>query len=135
MSLTSFLKQSQEIRTLLREHFPLPPKSASFPSVRALPLTQNYALVGQAFDYLLRFYMQRHNPHTSKQGSLIADFIKASLLGAELAGVEPNKTEAAALPFLENAHTHHECYLDDGKVTDELLGSCLDLAVIDGLVR
>ncbi|MFL5624001.1 MAG: hypothetical protein ACJ788_00205 [Ktedonobacteraceae bacterium] len=30
---------------------------------------------------------------------------------------------------------HHERYLEDGKVTDELLGSCLNLAIIDGLVR
>ena len=38
--------------------------------------------------------------------------------------------EVAALPLLERAHTHHERYLEDGKVTDELLESCIHLAII-----
>lgn len=138
MSLTGFLKQSEEVRTLLRKHFPCPLKSISFPLVQAPPLTGNYALIGQAFDYLLRFYMQRNNPYAPKQSHWVANFIKAQLSvhdGEDEQRHQRRTMEASALPLLEEAHIHHERYLVDGKVTDELLGSCFNLAIIDGLVR
>jgi hypothetical protein len=130
MSLTSFLSESPEIRSLLKTHFPLEYKSVVFPHMKAPPLTTNYALIGQAFDYLLRFYMQRHNPHAPRRGLWIADFVR------DTPATSSKKNVAnTALPYVENAHRNHERYLEDGQATDELLASCLDLAAIDGLFR
>jgi len=134
MSLTGFLKRSEETRALLREHFPYTSKIA-FPTVQAPPLTRNYAIVGQAFDYLLRFYIQKHNPSAPRQSHWVANLIRATLSGEDEELQQQKAMEAAALPLLERAHTHHERYLEDGKVTDELLESCIHLAIIDGLVR
>jgi hypothetical protein len=135
MSLTGFLKQSEETRALLREHFPYTFKSIAFPKVQAPPLTRNYAVVGQAFDYLLRFSIQRHNPYAPQRSAWVANLIRAPLSGEDEDLQQQKAMEASALPFLESAHRHHERYLEDGKVTDELLGSCINLAIIDGLVR
>jgi hypothetical protein len=62
MSLTSILsynnKQFQEFRTLLDDLFPTP-KYIDVGSIKVEPLTKNYALIGIAFDYLLRFSLMK----------------------------------------------------------------------------
>lgn len=62
MSLTSIInynnKQYKDFRTLLEELFPTP-KFESSVSIKAEPLTKNYGLSGTAFDYLLRFSLER----------------------------------------------------------------------------
>src|SRR5205807_3779618 len=60
MSLTGFLAQ-REIRARFRAEFPKPRMAVKKPLV-APPLSRRYALVGTAFDYLLRFYLHRRNP-------------------------------------------------------------------------
>src|SRR5450755_121439 len=135
MSLTSFLNESKEMRSLLKTHFPVEYKSVVFPHLKAPPLTTNYALIGQAFDYLLRFYIQRHNPNAPQKSHWIADFLRFTLKEGDEESRRQKRIEDAALPYLDNAHTNHERYLADGIVTDELLASCLDLAAIDGLFR
>lgn len=135
MSLTSFLKRSKEARALLQEHFPCPLKSVSFPPLLAPPMTANYRVVGQAFDYLLRFYIQRHNPHVPPTSMWVANMIKATLSGEGEEIEQLIAMETSALPFLETAHAHHKQYLADGIITDELLESCINLAIIDGIIR
>lgn len=137
MSLTGFLQQSREIRLALRETFPCTLKQRAFPALQAPPLTRNYALVGQAFDYLLRFHIQRENSFAPRQSHWVADWIRADLVAPEEdeQSMQEQQREIAARPFLEQAHAHHEAYLNDGKITDKLLTSCLNLAMIDGLVR
>jgi len=137
VSLTSFLKHSSDIRTALRQTFPLPRRQGIFPALQAKPLTTNFALVGQAFDYLLRFYIQRHNPCAPKKTHWVADWIRAELQvdADDEDGALLQERERAARTFLEKAHENHETYLATGEITDDLLRSCLDLASIDGLVR
>lgn len=137
MSLTSFLKQSNDVRMALRQTFPLPRRQGLFPALQAHPLTTNFALVGQAFDYLLRFYIQRHNPSAPEQTHWVADWILWELRvdAEDKEGVFLQEHERVARTFLEKAHDNHKAYLATGEVTDDLLRSCLDLASIDGLVR
>lgn len=122
MSLTSFLKRSGEMRALLHDNFPCPLAPKPFPLLKAPPLTRNYGVVGQAFDYLLRFYMQRNNPNPMRPhgNQWVADGVRDT---------------PSLLPFLKSAHLYHEHYLEDGNVTDELLESCLNLAILDGVRR
>lgn len=62
MSVTSILnynnKQHKAFRALLEESFPTP-KFEPCVSIKTKPLTKNYGLIGTAFDYLLRFSLER----------------------------------------------------------------------------
>src|SRR5437773_972190 len=61
MSLTSFLN-NPDVRKKFREEFPRQPVRRKLTPL-APPLTNNNSLVGTAFDYLLRFYLERLNPN------------------------------------------------------------------------
>ena len=59
MSLTSFLKD-REVKSLFKEYFKKPRMSTKNEPM-APPLTRHYPLVGTAFDYLMRFYLEYLN--------------------------------------------------------------------------
>ncbi len=62
MSLTSILsysnKEFKHFRNFLLEAFPTP-KLDDLQIIKCEPLTTNYMIVGTAFDYLLRFYLEK----------------------------------------------------------------------------
>lgn len=62
MSLTSFLR-NPDVRKKFHEEFPVFPKPELSPKTLPLAplLTKNPMLIGTAFDYLLRFYIERLN--------------------------------------------------------------------------
>ncbi len=60
MSLTSFLK-NQDVKEKFAQQFPMPEFNLE-KEILAPPRTKRYAMVGTAFDYLLRFYLKRLNP-------------------------------------------------------------------------
>jgi hypothetical protein len=61
MSLTRFITDPNhhELREQFKKSFPRPAFVLNDPLL-APPLTNNYAIVGAAFDYLLRFWMEHH---------------------------------------------------------------------------
>ena len=62
MSLTKFL-DLPHVKKRFSEKFALP-RSRLSGIIKAPPLTNHYGLVGTAFDYSLRFYLQRLNPNS-----------------------------------------------------------------------
>ena len=62
MSLTSILKYGdknfKDFRSLLSNSFPLPKIEGT--AIKAVPKTKNYSIVGTAFDYLLRFTLEKN---------------------------------------------------------------------------
>ena len=62
MSLTSLLNNG-DVKKRFLEEFPKPAFIIK-KELLAPPLSKNYALVGTAFDYLLRFYIKYINPNT-----------------------------------------------------------------------
>lgn len=60
MSLTSFLEQNADVRAQFLACFQKPHFLLKAPLL-APPLTESYGLTGTAFDYLLRFYLQKLN--------------------------------------------------------------------------
>jgi len=60
MSLTSFLKD-KDVKNAFERAFKKPQFNLQA-ELLAPSLTNNYSLVGTAFDYLLRFYIKRLNP-------------------------------------------------------------------------
>jgi hypothetical protein len=61
MSLTSFLER-KDVRDRFRQEFAMPGMKVKR-ELLAPPLSNRYSLVGTAFDYLVRFYVERLNPH------------------------------------------------------------------------
>ncbi len=124
MSLTSFLER-KDVKAQFRETF-AKPAVAPYQALRGIPLTKNYSLVGTAFDYVVRFYLERLYP-----------FAHASPWVAEIALSSP--ATLFILPqaegIIQTARQHHQTYLETGLLTDELLRSALLLAQIDPWFR
>ncbi len=59
MSLTSFISQPSISKTF--RDFVVKPKFVADKPILAPPLTKNYRIIGTAFDYLLRFYIEHNN--------------------------------------------------------------------------
>lgn len=127
MSLTSFLKDSVEVRQRFKIEFVMPPLGTT-KQLAAPPLTQNYSLVGTAFDYLLRFYVERLNPE-SKSGEWIAE------KGALCDEIEVDGHRFDIAGTVEKAKAAQKQYLQSGKVDDKLLRAVLNLAQLDAVAR
>jgi hypothetical protein len=125
MSLTALL-DLKDVKAKFRETFTIPKVAA--PSVLAAPaMTKNYSLVGTAFDYLLRFCLQRRYLFA------IAKEWIASVAPFLLKPGSP--AHKLADQILDTAKQQHHSYLSDGKLTDDLLRSCLLLAQLDPVYR
>ena len=60
MSLTALIDNDKELRDKINSAF-LRPKLENKPLL-AEPLTKNYSLVGIAFDYIFRFFLENLDP-------------------------------------------------------------------------
>ena len=125
MSLTSFISQP-EIRAGFRAALTKQPPFNPDKPMLAPPLTTNYALVGTAFDYLLRFYLERINPNTKTQ---------PWVAGLGVVFIEDRETRELAKDVFKDAEEHHKAYLQNGVLTDELISASLRLACLDGSAR
>src|SRR5258706_10356410 len=94
----------------------------------APPLTNHYSLLGTAFDYLLRFYIKRLNPHAIEQDLWIAECAFINMRPGEIAYKKADK-------ILKEAKINYAKYLETGELTEELLESCLKLAQLDPFFR
>lgn len=125
MSLTSFLKNDGELRILLDQTFPKP--SVSIDTERqADPQTTNYALIGTAFDYLLRFKLEREYSEVDS---------KPWIAQTGLALAQATNGADHLEELFADAENHHQEYLASGELTDEFLARILDLARLDGIYR
>jgi hypothetical protein len=114
MSLTSFLKNATDVRQRFKDEFDMPQLGVA-KELAAPPLTKNYSLVGTAFDYLLRAYVERLNPK-SKTREWVA--------------------ESDEFPKIVNeAKKSHSQFLQTGKIDDNLLRAMLRLAQLEPISR
>jgi hypothetical protein len=96
----------------------------------APPLTSNYQLVGIAFDYLLRFYLERTNVG-AKTSDWAAD--EGVILLDPLEG--DSDTSEIAKRYLATARELYQSYIQDGLLTDEVISAALRLAHLEGTRR
>ncbi|MFH0978977.1 MAG: hypothetical protein V1837_06795 [Candidatus Woesearchaeota archaeon] len=95
-------------------------------AIIASPLTTNFSLVGTAFDYLLRFYVQKNNVKTISN-----EWISTKLLNfTKYMG----STGKEIRSMLKQAKINYKEYLKKD-ISDDLLRSCLLLAKIDNIQR
>jgi hypothetical protein len=120
MSLLTFVNEP-DIKAILKERFKKPRTQESKPLL-APPLTDHWGLVGTSFDYLLRFYLQTINPK-----SLTNKWV-AYLALDKIEDFDDKQMLDKGKEILRQAETRHSKYLDDEKITDELISSVLQLA-------
>jgi len=131
MSLTSLLDNDHELRTILDSNFDKP-KIESVKERVVEPQTTDWALVGTAFDYVLRFWLEQEfsqvesRQWVAEQGVLLARTLHFDT-EAE------NGQDYADL--LNDIKKKHREYIEGGEMTDDLLASTLDLARLDTIYR
>jgi len=138
VSLTRFLRQTH-IRQRFREEFPKPKLWVKKP-ILAPPLVSNRRLVGTAFDYLFRFYLERRYPKAKSQ-RWIADKGLSILEGPTHFDDDGIEIKSASKAYKEGraafdkARAAHGRYIANGKITDALLKGVIALAKLDAVYR
>lgn len=151
MSLTSFLT-IKDVKEKFSQEFPLPEFDLK-KKILAPPLTRNFSLVGTAFDYLLRFYLERLNPcvitrtwvaeNASEgflrlKGALIIDADDNEInLKESLDKLSPNDRDLfkKIQGIIKKAKETHLEFLKTGRLSDKLIKSVLLLAQLDIIFR
>ena len=100
-------------------------------NILAQPVTRNFSLVGTAFDYLLRFYLERLNPNCMKQIWVAEHAISLIHDQPELF----KQIEQKADELFSSAKNAYESYMEHGKIDDTLVTSTIILAQLDTIFR
>lgn len=133
MSLTSYLTcpNHQALRDKFKLEFPKP----TFKHERRLlapPLTKNYGVVGTAFDYLVRFFIEFHSKEKSGQVKWLADIAVLRLLR------NPNFNEDKANILnkrFTSAKNNYLKFIANGRMTNKIIADTLFLAKLDLVIR
>lgn len=141
-SLKQFIRESPEVRRRFAELLPKP-EFASRPQL--IPPSRKYSaqeasLIGTAFDYLLRFFVQRLNLPIAKSRCWVAEVALADLEEeaqweiASLRAMSVRKA-ATARTLIATAKQQLSAYLDSGRLSDDIVRSALNLASLDPIAR
>ncbi len=127
MSLKLFLEKNADVRKRFQREFPKP-KLVVKKEILAPPLSNHFSLVGTAFDYLLRFYVQWLNPTTVITKPWIAESVVEMF-----AGWPP--LHSIAEKIVSQAKGRVADFLRTGQISDELVQSALLLGGLDPYYR
>lgn len=136
MSLTSFLKdtRNQEIRTYLKTKFVRPDFNFKI-GIQAPPLTGNYAIVGNAFDYLFRVNIKHQNKFKQiDENPWIAELAFDRLYYIFSQVDSKVNGEIFASKFTEAKELLFE-YKETGVATTSVIESAIFLAKLDLYIR
>ncbi len=141
IALTEYLQLG--FRRLVGEVFPPPPFFNSKSKCIACPRTENYMLVGTAFDYLFRSELKRLHPDAIEDRLLVGEkSVELVRKGIERDGYYKARNWVLLredLGIMEEAATRwrnlREEFLKTGDLTDEFLEATLSFARLDELFR
>jgi hypothetical protein len=130
MSLTAFLEHNADVRARFLAHFKKPDFRLKSP-ILAPPLTESYGLLGTAFDYLLRFYVQKLNPGTKS-----SEWVAHSGLRILLANGDRRQT-AQAIRLMAGANERYVAFLKSNQTrpTPAVIEAAVWLASFDTVFR
>jgi len=126
MSLTSFL-QISNVRAEFAKTFQF--KAPKFSAeLLAPPQTKHYSLIGTAFDYLLRFHIERLNPDTLRS-------IWIAELGVVMTKKQPEEYYKlkAIIDVIKSGP--YSDYIQTGNLSESLFASTIVLAKLDMIYR
>ena len=135
MSLTSFIK-IPEVKAIFKKEFPLE-RIKLEGELAASPITKNYPLVGTAFDYLFRFYLEHRNPNcitkrwVAEASILRMGFDLETGLTEDRQGNDLLKGLKKMKKFLDKSKEVHAEFQSNGKLDDEIIRTTVILAQID----
>ena len=133
MSLTLMLKD-RTMRNLFHALFEFQPYRVDAKMVAVPPSNENRPAIGTAFDYLVRFWLERRHPG-AERGPWIAE--NGVLILEESAASDPRYAglARAARESLTYAKSEHRAYVRTGDPTDGLMRAALELAELDVVYR
>ncbi len=139
MSLTEILRAGldQEIASYIPK-----PDFGSYNNCPAPPRTQNYALVGTAFDYLLRLELKRRNPQAFEgeyTAVLAYNLIKNGVLALGTACFDNTCVDSTEFEYVKSVvhgfFLEKKKFLLTGELTDELITATIKFARLDQVYR
>lgn len=116
----------EDVRFRFNQDFPVP-KIELGGNLLAPSMTDHHALVGTAFDYLLRFYLERLNPNATAS-EWVAEHSVELLRGSKSAHL-------LGRAIVSGAKKIRAEYLRTGEVSDRLLECVILLGQLDGVYR
>jgi len=125
LSLTSFLK-IPKVRLEFANTFQFEQPALSG-KLKASPQTQNYSLIGTAFDYLLRFHIERLNGNSITRPWVAETAIELTKPKPEIYG----KLKA----IIDTIKKVHDSFLKTGKLSETIVASSIVLAKLDMIYR
>lgn len=127
MSLTSIIDRDKELRHKIGNAF-LRPKLERNRPLLAEPLTEHYGLVGTAFDYIFRFFLEKiNNAKTSSKGWIAEQAIWWRIQDEE-------KREIGS-EIISNVKELKKEFVETGKLSRELIRQTLRMSYIDSVYR
>jgi hypothetical protein len=130
MSLTSFLEQNADVRARCLDF--KKPWFILRAQLLAPPLTENYSSAGTAFDYLLRFYLEKLNPNAMTSDWVACDGVER-LAHISSGGFLARKAQQT----LDEAVDLHRRFLRsrDERPGRELIKATIKMARLDAVYR
>ncbi len=146
MSITSLLKDDNEVKDQFSKYIRIPKIDKNYP-IQAERINDNPPLVGQAFDYLMRFYLERKHPKEKVIKSrwvaynsyhiVVNSYLKTfDKSPDDLIKLNKDRTLINDINLgLIHAQYEYVQYKKTGVLTDALLDRCIFLATLDELYR
>ncbi|MGC2238439.1 MAG: hypothetical protein WA584_19955 [Pyrinomonadaceae bacterium] len=126
MSLTSFISQPSISKTF--RDFVVKPEFVSNKPILATPLTNNYRIIGTAFDYLLRFYIEHNNPDVQSKHWISENSVRIlESKGSDLSKIAKER--------FDEAKSNYQLYIKNGVLTEDLIAGTIYLAYLDVVFR
>lgn len=131
MSLTKLIEKDKELRDKIRSAFSRPKRENK--PLLAEPLTKNYGLVGTAFDYIFRFFLEKINNPSNPSQAWIAE--RGIERGISLFGGEVGEVFEIGSEIIKNVKELKEEFIQTGNLSEELIRQTLRMSYIDIFYR
>ncbi len=139
MSLTSFLAMP-DVKAKLKPFRPPPPRKIGAPIKVAYRAKDHPTAIGTAFDYLMRFELERRAPHLANEhGQWIAENAPRLIKRANLSGGNPTEIEVKAATTLTHARELWRAHIGNKNPSradmESLASYTVRLAKLDSVFR
>jgi hypothetical protein len=128
MSLTLLIKNDKELRNKINAAFSRPKLEKNKPLLIE-PLTNHYGLVGTAFDYLLRFYLERINNNLNVQSQIWVAEQAISCIRDDFSKID------LAFEIVENVKSLKKEFINTGNLSRSLIEETLRMSYLDPILR